>query len=289
MTTIPGFALGVYEKALPNYKDLPARLATAAKLGFDYLEMSIDPSEERLSRLSWSRDKRREIYHIMEDTNLPIRSICLSAHRRYPLGSSSSAEREKSLRIMREAIDLASDLGVRIIQVAGYDTYGEPSNENSCQRYLEGVQQAVSWASEKVILLGLENQEKGFVDSPTTAVEVIRKIGSPYLGLYMDVGNLIVKQHDLLAEIEAAGGYLLAVHVKDARPGEPRHVPFGEGGVPFDRVFNKLIAIGFRGPITIEMWNEDLVDAEVISSKARDWIYQRLESAWLASESILKN
>jgi L-ribulose-5-phosphate 3-epimerase len=280
MTHIPGLVLGIYEKALPWCDGWPQRLATAAELGFDYVEMSIDPSEEYLSRLTWSQAKRAEMRHQMEDTNLAMRSICLSAHRYYPLGSSSLARRERGLEIMQAAIALASDLGVRIIQVAGYDTYEEPSDERSYQRYIEGLEQAVVWASERMILLGLENQEKGYVRSPSVAVDVIRRVGSPYLNLYMDLGNLVVNDCDVLAEIEAARGYLIGIHVKDACSNEPRRVPLGEGQVPFDAAFRKLADMRFHGPVTIEMWNEDRPDAALICAQAREYVMRHLAKAW---------
>jgi L-ribulose-5-phosphate 3-epimerase UlaE len=130
------------------------------------------------------------------------------------------------------------------------------------------------------VLLGLENQEQGCVCSASTAVEVIRHVSSPYLKLYMDVGNLIVNRCDVAAEIEAARGHLIALHVKDARPNEPRRVPFGEGQVPFATVFRQLAAMRFHGPVTIEMWNEDRPDAAEVCGQARQWILRHLEDAW---------
>ncbi len=46
--------------------------------------------------------------------------MCLSGHRKYPLGSHDKEIQKKSLEIMKKAIDFAADLGVRIIQLAGY-------------------------------------------------------------------------------------------------------------------------------------------------------------------------
>ena len=50
---------------------------------FDYLEMSIDETEEKLARLDQPVD---EIKKAIEKTGVPIKSICLSGHRKYPLG-----------------------------------------------------------------------------------------------------------------------------------------------------------------------------------------------------------
>lgn len=49
--------LGIYEKAL--VADLPPeRLVLAKSCGFDFVEMSVDETDERLSRLDWSLAQR---------------------------------------------------------------------------------------------------------------------------------------------------------------------------------------------------------------------------------------
>ncbi len=50
--------LGIYEKALPKHLSWPERLALAKACGFDFVEMSVDESDERLARLSWSKAQR---------------------------------------------------------------------------------------------------------------------------------------------------------------------------------------------------------------------------------------
>ena len=50
--------LGIYEKALPAGECWLARLQLAKQLGFDFVEMSVDETDERLSRLDWSREQR---------------------------------------------------------------------------------------------------------------------------------------------------------------------------------------------------------------------------------------
>ena len=46
--------IGIYEKALPQNISWAERFALVKKLGFDFMELSIDESDERLARLDWS-------------------------------------------------------------------------------------------------------------------------------------------------------------------------------------------------------------------------------------------
>lgn len=286
MSRIAGIALGIYEKALPSAGDWDERLAAARLAGFDFVEMSLDPTPERLARLEWTPARRREVRHMLEDAGLPIQTMCLSATREYPLGTGDRARRAQALRILRGAVDLAADLGIRIIQVGGHDTLpGEPSDRSSQARYVEAIQQMVVWASQRGVLLGLENQDYGYVNSPTAAISVIHAVGSPYLGLYLDVGNLIVNRLDALAEIAHARGHLVGVHVKDARPDTPRRVSFGDGDVPFIEAFTQLRAMGYTGVMMIEMWNDDRPDSVEIAAAARAWVETRLAEAGWAETS----
>jgi L-ribulose-5-phosphate 3-epimerase UlaE len=50
--------LGIYEKALPKDLSWPERLVLAKSCGFDFVEMSVDETDERLSRLEWSTTQR---------------------------------------------------------------------------------------------------------------------------------------------------------------------------------------------------------------------------------------
>ena len=56
--------LGIYEKALPKNISWQDRLSIAKACGFDFVEISIDETDERLARLDWSEKERiGESYH----------------------------------------------------------------------------------------------------------------------------------------------------------------------------------------------------------------------------------
>ena len=53
--------IGIYEKATPKHFTWLERLNFAKELGFDFVELSIDESDERLARLEWSKEERLEL------------------------------------------------------------------------------------------------------------------------------------------------------------------------------------------------------------------------------------
>ena len=76
------YQLGLYEKATPEKLTWEERLAVAAECGFDYVEISIDESDARLSRLDWTKKERKALRTAMENTGVPLGSMCLSGHRK---------------------------------------------------------------------------------------------------------------------------------------------------------------------------------------------------------------
>jgi L-ribulose-5-phosphate 3-epimerase len=267
-------AFGIYEKALPGGLDWPQKLDSAARAGYDYVEIAIDESDERLERLNSKPAERAALYQASRSSGVAITSMCLSAHRKYPMGSQNPKIRSKSLAILRSSIEFAVDVGIRIILVPGYDVFYEPSDVHTEALFLDGLSQGLTWASSAGVMLAFENVDK-YVTSVSQAMTFIHQFNSPWLQLYLDVGNLAGMGQDVLSEVEAGTGHIAGVHLKDARPGRIREVPFGAGSVPFDEVFERLQAIGFFGPFMLELWNAGPQAQEFITA-ARLWVRERI-------------
>jgi L-ribulose-5-phosphate 3-epimerase len=268
--------VGIYEKALPYDLDWPARLVSARQAGFDFVEISVDESEERLARLDWSAAKRNALRQASSSEGVPLLTLCLSAHRKYPLGSASPAVRQRAADILCKAIDFCVDVGLRVIQLAGYYVYYEPHDEGSYARYREGLAQGLVWASQAGVMLALENVDGNDVDSVSQAMHFVEQFKSPWFQVYPDIGNLAEHGLDVCQELERGRGHIVGIHVKDTRPGEPRRVPFGAGIVPFVEAFQTLAQIDYRGPLMLEMWNDDSPDSMKIVSNARQWVVERM-------------
>lgn len=286
METCFRIPIGIYEKALPEAHDWHERLVCAAQAGYDFVEISIDESEERLRRLDWPISERKKIRRAIENSGVPIMTMCLSGHRKYPLGSAFPEIRKRALKILREAIYFASDIGLRIVQVMGYDVFYEPSTEETRARFLEGLANGCKWAGEAGVLLGLENVDHETVDSVEKALWYVYQIRSPWLQLYPDMGNLVAAGYDPSEEMRKGAGYILAVHVKDALPGTVRGVQFGNGIVPFHSVFQTLAKIRFWGPLTIEMWADRIPSGDPFQAivNARQFIEGYIRS-WITEQT----
>lgn len=157
--------LGLYEKALNPSDSWAVRLRKAEALGFDYMEISIDESDARLARLDWDMKQIESLRRTCFDAGIGIQSMCLSAHRRFPFGSANSATRKKAFEIMEKAFVFATTMGIRVIQLAGYDVYYEPSTPESVRLFHEGMLWAVRQAAKYQVMLGMEIMDTVFMNS----------------------------------------------------------------------------------------------------------------------------
>lgn len=283
MQTTNAACLGLYEKALPADLSWPQRLATAAELGFEFVEMSIDEQPARQQRLDWDRRQRLAFIQARLDSGVTVPSLCLSAHRRDPFGSADAATRERARVLMSKALELATDLGIRNIQLAGYDVYYEPADRHSRERFIEGMQWAAAQAARAQVMLSVEVMDTPFINSISKWRDIARHVNSPWFTVYPDLGNLSAWGNDVAAELKLGIDRIAAIHLKDTQPvtahspGQFRDVPFGEGCVDFVGIFKTLHELNYRGSFLIEMWTEKASEPVLEIIQARRWIESRMQ------------
>jgi L-ribulose-5-phosphate 3-epimerase len=205
--------------------------------------------------------------------------MCLSGHRKYPLGSHSPELRRRGQEVLHKAIDFAGDLGLRVVQVMAYDVFYETSDAETRMNFLDGLRQGAQVAAQAGVMLGIENLDKPFVECIGQALAVLQEINSPWLQLYPDIGNLAAAGYNPPQELTLAKGHLLGIHVKDALPRVIRGVPFETGIVPFRETFQTLARSGFWGLLAVEMWSGMPADADPYASAAAA---RRLVGGWVA-------
>ncbi|MDO4647515.1 MAG: L-ribulose-5-phosphate 3-epimerase [Eubacteriales bacterium] len=251
------YTLGLYEKAMPGDLSWKEKLEAAKEAGYDFVEISVDETDAKLARLEWTKEERLELVKTMYEVGVPLRTMCLSGHRKYPIGSNDPEICRRGMEIMEKAIDLADDLGIRIIQLAGYDVYYEESTPETVERFGRNLKKCAEMAAKKGIVLGFETMETEFMNTVEKSMKYVKEVNSPYLGVYPDMGNItnaaVLYGTDVLEDIRTGEGHLVAVHLKETVPGVFREVPFGTGHVDFASVIKETWKTGVRRYVT-EMW-----------------------------------
>ncbi len=279
--------LGIYEKALPKSISWKERLQAAKECGFDYVEMSIDESDERLERLNWNKEKRLKIVQNKLNIGVGIHSICLSAHRRFSLGSQNRQNVNRAKDIMEKAINLAYDIGVRNIQLAGYDVYPdyEPPSDATKVQFIENLKWAVSIAAQAQVMLSVEIMDTEFMSTLSRWKVYDEIIRSPWFTVYPDIGNVSAWNVDIKEEFARTIDKITAIHLKDTyavsetSKGQFRDVPFGSGCVDFVGFFTLMKELNYQGSFVIEQWSEAKENplSEVMKSKL--WMLEKMREA----------
>jgi L-ribulose-5-phosphate 3-epimerase len=274
--------VGLYEKALPASLSWEERLDAAGRAGYDFVEISIDESDERLARLDWPATERAALRRAIANSGVRIMTMCLSGHRKYPLGSHTPDLRRQGQDILYKAIEFAGDIGLRVVQVMGYDVFYESSDEQTRANFIDGLQRGARWAEQAGVMLGLENLDTPFVDGLSKALGILQEVDSPWLHLYPDIGNLAAAGYYPPDELTLAKGRVLGIHVKDALPQVIRGVPFEEGIVPFQETFRALAQTGFWGLLGVEIWGQMHAGEDPVASVAtvRKLIDRFVAEAW---------
>ena len=281
--------IGIYEKALPKDMNWAERFAAAKAAGYDFLEISVDETPERMARLDWSLAERLEFFRLSRESGVPVPSMCLSGHRKIPFGSADPAIRAQAAEFMEKAIRFACDTGIRVIQLAGYDVYYEPTTRESRERYYAGMERALEVAARHQVTLALEIMDTSFQNSISKYLKLKERLPSPWFMVYPDIGNLTAWGNDVAEELALGIHEIVSVHVKETKPVGPnfpgafRDVPFGEGTVDFVHCFKTLHDLAYAGPFLIEMWTEKSADPLGEIAKARAWVGERLQQGGYTS------
>ncbi|WP_210472065.1 L-ribulose-5-phosphate 3-epimerase [Vibrio crassostreae] len=255
--------VGLYEKALPNELSWEDKLSTTKELGFDFLEISVDESDERRSRLDWNDEEVYALRRLCEKHGIPLQSMCLSAHRKFPFGSADPVIREQAVIHMEKAISLAYKLGIRTIQLAGYDVYYEPADKVTHQRFIDGMKLSAQLAERSGVMLAVEIMDTDYLNSLSKFEVLSREVNSPYFTAYPDVGNISGWNYDIVTELKLSKPHITQIHLKDTYKvtdeykGQFRDLVIGDGEVDFNAIFETLKETECVVPLVIEMWAQD--------------------------------
>ena len=285
MTSAPAYRFGIYEKML-KAKPFPEMFEEAVMTGYETFEISLDETDVRLDRLNWTTDKFLQIQNAAKRSGIQLFSACLSGHRRFPLGSADKAIEKHGKDLLRAGINFCCDLGIRVLQLSGFDVFYEPHSEETSKRYIENLAFGTRIAEQTGVMLAIEPVE-GHITSISEAMAIVNKIHSPWLQVYPDVANLVAMGFDPVTELVFGEGHMVALHVRDAHLGTSYNIPWGTGTLNFVGVFQQLQKLNFNGPLVVELWHEQDLDYLESANISREYLLTKIQEAHKESEGFI--
>ncbi|MGB3328883.1 MAG: sugar phosphate isomerase/epimerase family protein [Thermomicrobiales bacterium] len=218
-----------------------------AAAGFTSVELSSVPGwTEHVPRNATDADLE-QIQALLDARGLT--AISLSGHS--DLASDDGAED------FRKALRIARKLGIRYVTTStgGHDASSEGTIEEQRAAFLAQIRPLADEAAAMGLTICLETH--GGV-SATGALSriLVDEIDRPNVGINYDTANVIFYGHTRPeTDIQAAAPRINHVHVKDQIGGpEVWNFPaIGTGEVDFAPVFAALDAVGFDGPVSVEL------------------------------------
>ncbi|MGY4706991.1 sugar phosphate isomerase/epimerase family protein [Candidatus Bipolaricaulota sp. J31] len=231
-------------------------LELAAELGLGTVEVRAEPrlahptelddaARTRLRRRLESLGLRPTVHASIHDTNLASLNPFLAA---------------AALEDLREAVDLAADLGAEVVvfhpgRVPSEYRHDPGALERAREVLLANLEVAVPYAEKRGVKLALENKQRGsnrdLVLTPEEHVEVVDRF--PGLWACLDFGHLHTLGLDPVEFARALAGKLLHVHLHDNHAQGDEHLPLARGTLDWKRCVAVLEEIGFRGTVILEI------------------------------------
>ncbi len=262
------YTIGLYEKAMPADISWREKLKAAKDANYDFVELSIDATEDRIRRIYMTKEERLDLVKQLYELDMPIGTLNDSALTKYAIGSEDDATAARGMEILEGSISLAADLGARVVMIPGYDVYYDPSTPKTVARFTENLKKAVLMAESAGVTLGFETMENEFMNTVEKGMAYVNLCDSCYLQMYPDIGNMtnaaVMYHTDVLEDLEKGHGHLTGLHLKETKPGVFREVPYGEGHVDFEAAISKAWDLGIRRYVTEfwylgdENWREEL-------------------------------
>ncbi|WP_438445325.1 sugar phosphate isomerase/epimerase family protein [Gorillibacterium sp. sgz5001074] len=232
----------------------------ARKAGFEGLELSLNESGEL--GLATTEQEVRSIARQIRELGLEISSLATGLYWGSWMTSDSEAERIKAMDICKKQLETAAALGADTILVipgaVGVD-FIPGSNvvdyEKAYERAQEAVRKLAPEAEQAGVNIGIENVWNKFLLSPLELRGFIDSIGSPFIGSYFDVGNVVYAGYPE-QWVRILGKRIKKVHFKDYRReagGLHGFVDLLAGDVDYPTVMAALRQTGYDGYVTAEM------------------------------------
>jgi hexulose-6-phosphate isomerase len=238
-------------------KDMPLKdvFAHCRKAGFEALELTLNAPGRAGFTLDSTEREILEVKAMAEDNGIRLRSLATGLMREYPLSSPDPAVRARGRDVIRKELEIASLLGCDTVLVVPAYCSEEVTYDQCYARSQEELVKVIPLAEKANIRIGIENVWNKFLLSPLEMARYVDELGSEYLKVYFDIGNVVLFGYPE-QWIQILGRRICKVHAKDFRRDAGSYhgfVPLLSGDVRWPSVIRALRDIGYTDTLTAEV------------------------------------
>ncbi len=231
-------------------------LEEIAGMGFDYLELTMDPPEAHYSQVRQLKDRlRRALDHHQ------MQLVC-HMPTFVSLADLTDSIRQASLKEVLESLQTAAELEpLKIVAHPAYIGGMGPFVMDLAKQYaLESIAAIAQKADELGLTLCLENMfpRTRFCVEVDDFIPILKEF--PAIKLTLDTGHANIgspRGKRTLKFIKTFANRIGHLHVSDNFGKEDNHLPIGSGNVKFPKIVNALKKTGYDGTVTFEVFTDD--------------------------------
>ncbi|MBN1936945.1 MAG: sugar phosphate isomerase/epimerase [Anaerolineae bacterium] len=220
--------------------------AELKRIGYDCVEICLEAPDVRPETLDEPRC--RQLRAALDEIGIGLASLSYHADREPFEQRRTNQER---------AVQAAHWMGVDILVLNP-----EKSVEQARQwaEHVAHFEHLCALADRLGVTIAIEPEPLLVVGSSDDMARLIDEVGSPRLGVNLDIGHAQITDDDLIASIHKLGKNIVHLHLEDIKDRVHRHLPFGRGDIDFARVRRALGDIGYAGPYVVDLFGQ--VDAQ---------------------------
>ena len=245
-------------------KDITEAMVEAKRKGFDAIELCFAPTGQLTPRTSQNRCDR--ILADAKDIGIEISSLCSGNYWDVSLTADSARERKRAYDFTVSYIRCARMLKLdAVLVVPGAVEVFFKSDFKRVQydvvwkRSIQQLRKLARVAARHRVYLCIENVWNKFLLSPLEMKMFLKTVGSRWVGVYFDVGNVMLYGFPQ-QWIRILGRRIKRIHFKDFKTSVGTAQGFCDllaGDVPWPEVMKALREVGYDGYCTAEMMPPD--------------------------------
>jgi sugar phosphate isomerase/epimerase len=236
-------------------KPLLGEIEEIGEMGFDYVELTMDPPEATPQKILAQKRSIQEFLHRY--------GLGIMGHLPTFVWTSDLYEslRKASLRETLDALEAGAELGMeKVVLHPGYITGLAKFLIDKAKGYgMESIEIILNKATGLGITLCIENMfpQAHFLSKPHEFYEVFKSF--PDLRLTLDIGHANLGEgKNKSSEFIHQHGYRIGhVHANDNFGKEDNHLPIGTGIIDFEKILRELREAQYNETITLEVFSKD--------------------------------
>lgn len=231
------------------YGDAPLdeTLDRIAAAGYDGVEIPGEPDR-------WPAGQVRRLLARHRLTPFALTASCMVPQTPRDLANPDPAVRAAAVRYVEDCLRFAADVGAPLVQMlpSGETRLAPIASRDDEWRWSVEAMQAAARAAEqtgvRICVEPLNRYEAYLVTSVEQALSYVSAVGSPWVGVTLDVFHANIEESEIAGAVRAAGRFLWHAHIADTnRQG------LGHGHLDVSAVMRALRDIQYGGAVVLEV------------------------------------